>query len=150
CAKYILGLELAHSDDGLVVTQHKYAQDIIKDVGMSKAKHTTIPLAPGLKLSTDTGAVLTESSRYKRLVRRLLYLGFIRPGFCYAVQQLSQHLQHPCEKHLGCCNARCQIYKGKCFFRDTALYPGKQKNKLRWQYHRLKLSNVVWLVPLVR
>ncbi|KAL2224117.1 UNVERIFIED_CONTAM: hypothetical protein Sindi_2933800 [Sesamum indicum] len=98
CAKYILGLELAHSEDGLVVTQHKYAQDIIKDVGMSKAKHTTIPLAPGLKLSTDTGAVLTESSRYKRLVRRLLYLGFIRPGFCYAVQQLSQHLQHPCEK----------------------------------------------------
>ncbi|XP_020550909.1 uncharacterized protein LOC110012289 [Sesamum indicum] len=98
-AKYFLGLELAHSAEGLVVTQHKYAQDIIKDIGLSKGKHTTTPLPAGLKLSTETGADLTEPSKYRRLIGRLLYLSFTRPDFCYVVLQLSQHLQHPCEKH---------------------------------------------------
>ncbi|KAL2226394.1 UNVERIFIED_CONTAM: Retrovirus-related Pol polyprotein from transposon TNT 1-94 [Sesamum indicum] len=36
-AKYFLGLEMARSEEGLVVTQHKYAQDIIKDVGLGNA-----------------------------------------------------------------------------------------------------------------
>ncbi|XP_020555142.1 uncharacterized protein LOC110013301 [Sesamum indicum] len=68
---------------------------------MIKAKQTTTPLPPGVKLfaDTDTGAALTDPSRYRRLVGRLLYLGFTRPDLCYVVQQLSQHLQHPCEKH---------------------------------------------------
>ncbi|KAL2231133.1 uncharacterized protein LOC110012714 [Sesamum indicum] len=98
-AKYFLGLELAHSKQGLVVTQHKYAQDIIKDVGLKNGKNSTTPLPPGLKLSADAGAALTDPSRYRRLVGRLLYLGFTRPDLCYVVQQLSQHLQQPCEKH---------------------------------------------------
>ncbi|KAL2228415.1 UNVERIFIED_CONTAM: hypothetical protein Sindi_1821200 [Sesamum indicum] len=98
-AKYFLGLELARSAEGLVVTQHKYAQDIIKDIGLSKGKHTTTPLPAGLKLSTETGVEVIEPSRYRRLIGRLLYLSFTRPDLCYAVQQQSQHLQHPCEKH---------------------------------------------------
>ncbi|KAL2232872.1 UNVERIFIED_CONTAM: Retrovirus-related Pol polyprotein from transposon RE1 [Sesamum indicum] len=98
-AKYFLGLELARSTEGLVVTQRKYTQDILKDVGLNNGRHVATPLPPGLKLTVDTGAALTDPSRYRRLVGRLLYLSFTRPDLCYAVQQLSQHLQHPCEKH---------------------------------------------------
>ncbi|KAL2240231.1 UNVERIFIED_CONTAM: Retrovirus-related Pol polyprotein from transposon RE2 [Sesamum indicum] len=98
-AKYFLGLELARSAEGLVVTQHKYAQDIVKDIGLSNGKDVTTPLPLGLKFNIETGAALSDPSRYRRLIGRLLYLGFTRPDLWYAVQQLSQHLQHPCEKH---------------------------------------------------
>ncbi|KAL2252320.1 UNVERIFIED_CONTAM: Retrovirus-related Pol polyprotein from transposon RE1, partial [Sesamum indicum] len=98
-AKYFLGLELTRSAEELLVTQNKYALDIVKDAGLINGKHTTTPLPPGLKFISEAGSVLMNPSRFKRLVGRLLYLGFTRPDISYAVQQLSQHLQHPCEKH---------------------------------------------------
>ncbi|KAL2228987.1 UNVERIFIED_CONTAM: Retrovirus-related Pol polyprotein from transposon RE1, partial [Sesamum indicum] len=36
-AKYFLGLELAYSENGLIITHHKYTQDIIKDTRMNWA-----------------------------------------------------------------------------------------------------------------
>ncbi|KAL0412552.1 UNVERIFIED_CONTAM: Retrovirus-related Pol polyprotein from transposon RE2 [Sesamum radiatum] len=69
-ARYFLGLEIARSTDGLYIAQTKYAQDIIQ---------------------------VTE--RYRRLVGRLLYLGFTRPDISHAVQQLSQYLTRPCDAH---------------------------------------------------
>ncbi|KAL0307075.1 UNVERIFIED_CONTAM: Retrovirus-related Pol polyprotein from transposon RE1 [Sesamum radiatum] len=45
-AKYFLGLELARSDHGLQVTQHKYLQDILHDTCMVDAKPASTPLPP--------------------------------------------------------------------------------------------------------
>ncbi|KAL0331785.1 UNVERIFIED_CONTAM: Retrovirus-related Pol polyprotein from transposon TNT 1-94 [Sesamum angustifolium] len=39
-AKYFLGLELARSSHGLLVTQHKYLQDILSDTSMLNAKNS--------------------------------------------------------------------------------------------------------------
>ncbi|KAL2249991.1 UNVERIFIED_CONTAM: Retrovirus-related Pol polyprotein from transposon RE1 [Sesamum indicum] len=69
------------------------------DTGHLKSKATTAPLPAGCKLSMSTGAALQDPSRYRRLIGRLLYLGFTRPDICYAAQQLSQHLQYPCQSH---------------------------------------------------
>ncbi|KAL2251379.1 UNVERIFIED_CONTAM: Retrovirus-related Pol polyprotein from transposon RE1 [Sesamum indicum] len=71
-AKYFLGLEMARSAGGMVVSQHKYAQDIVDDVKLSKGRHVTTSLLPGLKLTKNTGAELTNPSKYRRLVGRLL------------------------------------------------------------------------------
>ncbi|KAL2227627.1 UNVERIFIED_CONTAM: hypothetical protein Sindi_2121400 [Sesamum indicum] len=43
-AKYFLGLELSRSQQGRVVTHNKYAQDIIKDVGLHEGKSIVTPL----------------------------------------------------------------------------------------------------------
>ncbi|KAL0423852.1 UNVERIFIED_CONTAM: putative mitochondrial protein [Sesamum radiatum] len=99
-AKYFLGLELARSPQGLIATQNKYALDIIKDVGLLQGRSVTTPLAPGLKFGTESGRALQDPGKYRRLIGRLLYLGFTRPEICHAAQQLSQHVQHPCQQHL--------------------------------------------------
>ncbi|KAL0401878.1 UNVERIFIED_CONTAM: Retrovirus-related Pol polyprotein from transposon RE2 [Sesamum latifolium] len=84
-----LGLELTLSSHGLHVTQHKYLQDILLDASMTDTKPASTPFAPGLKLTLDGGSLLPSPDIYRRLVGRLLYLGFTRPDISFPVQQLS-------------------------------------------------------------
>ncbi|KAL0377948.1 UNVERIFIED_CONTAM: Retrovirus-related Pol polyprotein from transposon RE1 [Sesamum radiatum] len=84
---------------GTSLTQAKYVQDILQDTGLQTAKAATTPLPQGIKLCANGGAALSDPEPYRRLVGRLLYLGFTRPDISYGVQQLSQFLQHPCESH---------------------------------------------------
>ncbi|KAL0364470.1 UNVERIFIED_CONTAM: Retrovirus-related Pol polyprotein from transposon RE1 [Sesamum angustifolium] len=93
-AKYFLGLELARSTHGLLVTQQKYLTDILSDTNLLGAKPTSTPFPPGLKLTAGDGSLLSDPAPYRRLVGRLLYLGFTRPDISFVVQQLSQFLQH--------------------------------------------------------
>ncbi|KAL0366828.1 UNVERIFIED_CONTAM: Retrovirus-related Pol polyprotein from transposon RE1 [Sesamum radiatum] len=98
-ARYFLGLQIARSASATSITQTKYVTDILQDTGLINAKAATTPLPQGIKLSATGGAVLPNPEPYRRLVGRLLYLGFTRPDISFAVQQLSQFLQRPCESH---------------------------------------------------
>ncbi|KAL0456881.1 UNVERIFIED_CONTAM: Retrovirus-related Pol polyprotein from transposon RE1 [Sesamum latifolium] len=98
-AKYFLGLELARSSHGTTVSQRKYLLDIIHVCHLTNAKPTTTPLPAGIKFDASSGPLLASPDRYRCLVGRLLYLGFSRPDICFAVQQLSQFIQHPREPH---------------------------------------------------
>ncbi|KAL0408876.1 UNVERIFIED_CONTAM: Retrovirus-related Pol polyprotein from transposon RE2 [Sesamum radiatum] len=73
--------------------------DIVKDAGFLHGKSASTPFPLGLKLSGDCGAVIPNPDAYRRLVGRLLYLGFTRPDISHSVQQLSQYLHKPCEAH---------------------------------------------------
>ncbi|KAL2231261.1 UNVERIFIED_CONTAM: Retrovirus-related Pol polyprotein from transposon RE2 [Sesamum indicum] len=98
-ARYFLGLEIARGSDGLYLAQTKYVRDIISDTGMSSAKSVSTPFPLGLKLTNDFGARLQQPDQFRRLIGRLLYLGFTRPNILHSVQQLSQFLTHPCAAH---------------------------------------------------
>ncbi|KAL2232434.1 UNVERIFIED_CONTAM: Retrovirus-related Pol polyprotein from transposon RE1 [Sesamum indicum] len=117
-AKYFLGLEIARSSEGTSVTQQKYIKDIIHDSGLDNANpvHTLLP--SGLKLSS-CGTVLEDPESYRRLIGRLLYLGFTRPDVSYGAQQLSQFVHRPCKEHLAAALHLVKYLKGtstKCLF----------------------------------
>ncbi|KAL0418879.1 UNVERIFIED_CONTAM: Retrovirus-related Pol polyprotein from transposon RE2 [Sesamum radiatum] len=97
--KHFLGLQLARSLHGLLVTQTKYLTSILEDIHLVDAKPASTPLPPGFKFSQDDGSLLPCPEQYRRLVGRLLYLGFSRPDISFFVQQLSQFLQHPHTSH---------------------------------------------------
>ncbi|KAL0433234.1 UNVERIFIED_CONTAM: Retrovirus-related Pol polyprotein from transposon RE2 [Sesamum latifolium] len=97
--KYFLGLEIARSVVGIIIPQTKYIKDIIADTGLSNAKATTTPLPVGIKFSKEAGNQISNPETYRRLVGRLLYLGFTRPDISHASQQLSQFIHHPCKQH---------------------------------------------------
>ncbi|KAL2242415.1 UNVERIFIED_CONTAM: Retrovirus-related Pol polyprotein from transposon RE1 [Sesamum indicum] len=99
-AKYFLGLEIARSPAGTWVTQHKYIHDLIADTGLDQCRPASTPLPPGLKLSSSSSPKLLDPESFRRLVGRLLYLGFTRPDISYGAQQLSQFLHEPCQDHL--------------------------------------------------
>ncbi|KAL0303360.1 UNVERIFIED_CONTAM: Retrovirus-related Pol polyprotein from transposon RE2 [Sesamum radiatum] len=88
-AKYFLGLELARSPQGTCITQSKYLRDIITDCGLEDARSVSMPLPRGIKFDVESRPLLSSPDRYRRLVGRLLYLGFSRPDISFVVQQLN-------------------------------------------------------------
>lgn len=55
---------------------------------------------PGQKLVHGDGEPLSNVGEYRRLVGRLLYLTATRLDLAYAMQQLSQFVDYPTDKHL--------------------------------------------------
>ncbi|KAL0449348.1 UNVERIFIED_CONTAM: Retrovirus-related Pol polyprotein from transposon TNT 1-94 [Sesamum latifolium] len=99
-AKYFLGLKIARRLQRIAVTQTKYIADLIQDAGITQAKTTTTPQPTGIKFTSEVGNPLTHPEIYRRLVGRILFLGFTRPDICHAAQQLSQFIQSTCKQHL--------------------------------------------------
>ncbi|KAL0424062.1 UNVERIFIED_CONTAM: Retrovirus-related Pol polyprotein from transposon RE2 [Sesamum radiatum] len=85
-AKYFLGLELARSSHGTYVSQRKYLLDIIYNCHLDDARATITPLPAGVKYDSESSPLLPSPDRYRRLVGRLLYLGFSCPDISFAVQ----------------------------------------------------------------
>ncbi|KAL0462569.1 UNVERIFIED_CONTAM: hypothetical protein Slati_0144500 [Sesamum latifolium] len=83
-----LGLELARSDHGLMVSQSKYLHNILLDAETLDCRPVSTPFPPGLHLTMDSGCLLPHPDRYRRLVGYLLYLGFTDPDLvCHSVAQ---------------------------------------------------------------
>ncbi|XP_019168354.1 PREDICTED: uncharacterized protein LOC109164055 [Ipomoea nil] len=97
---YFLGIEAQRNDAGLNLCQRKYALDILAETGFLECKPASSPMVPGLHLCHGDGEPLTDSSSYRRLVGRLLYLTATRPDIAYATQQLSQFVDAPTDKHM--------------------------------------------------
>nr|GEV41340.1 hypothetical protein [Tanacetum cinerariifolium] len=57
---YYLGVEFIRSEKGLVMTQRKYAIDLIEHAGLTHTKHARTPLDPNIKLTYDSGTPLTQ------------------------------------------------------------------------------------------
>lgn len=97
--KHFLGLELARSEDDIFVSQRKYVMDLLQDAGMMGCRPASTPLSKNLKLNDEDGELLEDPQAFRRLIGRLLYLGFIRPNLDYVTQQLSQFIQRPRTSH---------------------------------------------------
>ncbi|RVW73403.1 Retrovirus-related Pol polyprotein from transposon RE1 [Vitis vinifera] len=72
--KYFLGMEVARSKKGIVVSQ--------------------------MKLGDSDKKVPVDTTRYQRLVGKLIYLSHTQPDIAFAVSVVSQFMHSPYEKHL--------------------------------------------------
>jgi len=66
---------------------------------LTGVKPTCTPVAKNVQLALNEGSPLHDPEKYRRLVGRLLYLNFTRPGISYTVHQLSQFLHSPTYIH---------------------------------------------------
>ncbi|GAA0151978.1 transmembrane signal receptor [Lithospermum erythrorhizon] len=97
--KYFLGVEVARSQEGIFLSQRKYALDIISEAGLLGSKPVAFPMEQNQRLASSTSAVFRDAERYRRLVGRLLYLSFTRPDLLFVVHVLSQFLYEPRQDH---------------------------------------------------
>ncbi|KAL0641292.1 hypothetical protein Bca4012_103186 [Brassica carinata] len=101
--KYFLGIELCRSKEGLFISQRKYTLDLLKDAGIQGDKTAKMPLEDGYKIpregEVEDSKAFHDPKLYRKLVGKLIYLTITRPDICFAVNQVSQHMQVPKEHH---------------------------------------------------
>ena len=97
--KYFLGIEIARSPKGIVLSQRKYVLDLLCETGMLGCRPASTPIDANHKLSAESGDPLNKE-RYQRLVGRLIYLCHTRPDISYAVSVVSRYMHDPRSGHL--------------------------------------------------
>ena len=87
--RYFLGIEVACSIDGILISQRKYTLDISDEAGLLRAKPLSTPMEENNKLLPTIGDLLKNPSTYRRLVGQLIYLTITRSELSYLVHILS-------------------------------------------------------------
>lgn len=76
---------------------------------MLGAKPSKIPIDQHHNLGKAIGPSLFDSTAYRRLIGRLIYLTTTRPDITYAVHVLSQFMHQPLQAHMGETFKLCSI-----------------------------------------
>ena len=97
--RYFLGIEVAQSKDGIVISQWKYAMDILEETGLLNVKPVDTLMDPNAKLLPHQEEPLSNPGRYRRLVGKLNYLTVTHSDISFAVSVVSQFLNSPYQDH---------------------------------------------------
>jgi hypothetical protein len=98
---YFLGIEVHHSSNGLLLTQHKYINDLLLHTNMEASASSPTPMLLVEKLSLHDGDPLSseDATRYRSAVGALQYLSFTRPDISFSVNRVCQFLSTPTTTH---------------------------------------------------
>ncbi|CAM8948047.1 unnamed protein product [Rhodiola kirilowii] len=97
---YFLGLQVIQKDDGIFISQSKYAKNLIKKFDLEKASHKQTPAATHLKITKDEARTQVDQTLYRSMIGSLLYLIASRPDIAYAVGVCARYQVDPKESHL--------------------------------------------------
>jgi hypothetical protein len=111
---YFLGIKVASNSGGMLLTQHKYAQDILRRVHMENCKPVATPLCVTEHLSRDSGVHLSDKDAlvYRSTVGALQYLTLTRPDLSFAVNKVCQFLSKPTDVHWEAVKRILRFVKG--------------------------------------
>jgi histone deacetylase 1/2 len=98
---YFLGIEVNKLRNGILLTQEKYARDVLHRVGMKDCKPVSTPMSTSEKLSAQEGTPLgpKDATAYRSVVGALQYLTLTRPDISFAVNKVCQYLHAPTTLH---------------------------------------------------
>ncbi|XP_057760915.1 uncharacterized mitochondrial protein AtMg00810-like [Arachis stenosperma] len=96
---YFLGLEVISTDDGIYLSQAKYALDLLARAGITDSRTESTPLEPNVRFTPMDGTVLDNPTLYRQLAGGLVYLTITRLDIAYPIHVLSQFLSAPRTTH---------------------------------------------------
>ena len=99
--KYFLGMSIFQSEDGIFISQKKYAWEILRKFHMERCKPIATVLVVNEKFSKDEEDNQGDASVYRSLIGSLLYLSATRPNLMFAATLLSRFTKSPSQVHLG-------------------------------------------------
>ncbi|OIT23111.1 putative mitochondrial protein, partial [Nicotiana attenuata] len=98
---YFLGLEVKQGEDGVFISQRKYAIDLLKRFNMLNCKTVPTPINVNEKLQLEDGTEKVDGSYFRSLVGGLIYLTHSRPDISFSVGVISRFMHKPLKHHLG-------------------------------------------------
>lgn len=97
---YFLGIEFGYVENGIVLSQQRFAKEILSTCDFDLSKSATTPLPLHSKLNDTDGDLLPSAECYRSWFGKLNYLTNTRLDLAYAVQTVSQFLHKPRTSHL--------------------------------------------------
>ena len=82
---FFLGLQISQIESGILVSQPKYAQELLKKFGMMSSKHSRTPMSTTIKLSLDSAGKDYNKTLYRSMIGSLLYLTASLPNISFSV-----------------------------------------------------------------
>lgn len=98
---YFLGLEVKQEEDGIFISQRKYAIDLLKRFNLLNCKTVATPMNVNEKLQLDDDIEKADGSYFRSLVGGLIYLTHTRPDISFSVGMISRFMHRPSKHHLG-------------------------------------------------
>ena len=71
---FFIGMEISSDSGTLLLTQTRYASDLLKKFNMENCSPCSIPLRPGLQLKHDEGELLPNATIYQSIMGGLQYI----------------------------------------------------------------------------
>ncbi|XP_068638476.1 uncharacterized mitochondrial protein AtMg00810-like [Aristolochia californica] len=97
--QYFLGIEVAYSPKGYILSQSKYISEVISHAGLTDDWIMDSPIELNHRLSPTDGDLLSDVTRYREVVGSLVYLMVTCPDITYVVHMVSQSASAPCTTH---------------------------------------------------
>lgn len=87
--------------DDSIISQSKYAKNIVKKFGMENASHKSTPTPTHLKLSKDEKGVNVDQSLYMSMIGSLLYLTTTKPDITFVKGVCARYQAEPKMCHVN-------------------------------------------------
>ncbi|GJT84856.1 retrovirus-related pol polyprotein from transposon TNT 1-94 [Tanacetum coccineum] len=97
--KFFLGIQIHQSSCGIFINKDKYTQEILKKYGMTSCDSIGTPMATKT-LEVDLSGTPINQTKYRSMVRVLMYLTTSRPDIVHATCYCARYQARPTEKHL--------------------------------------------------
>ena len=98
---YFLSLLVKQLKECIFLNQAKYSKDLLRKFEMDKCKPINTPFSTSCHLDHDEAGILVDETKYRELIRSLLYLTTSRPEIMFAVCMCARFQSAPKESHFN-------------------------------------------------
>ncbi|KAJ1704622.1 hypothetical protein LUZ63_004403 [Rhynchospora breviuscula] len=120
---FFLGLQIKQLQDGIFISQTKYAKELIKKFGVEDSKSLDTPMGKSANIDADEKGKPMDITLYRGIIGSLLYLTASRPDIMYAVCLCARYQANPKESHHKAVKRILRYVKGT---QNLGLWYGKQ------------------------
>ncbi|XP_062075335.1 uncharacterized protein LOC133779378 [Humulus lupulus] len=96
---FFQGLQIRQLDNGIFLSQTKYALNMLKKIRLEKSKHAKTPIGTTIKLSRDVSRKPVDPTLFHSMIDSLLYLTASRPDICFSVGLCARYQSNPTGSH---------------------------------------------------